>query len=118
MVSPADAVAFCAALNQFQAPNESTLQFNTATGSVKIEFHNRRWGTYRLGDSAWNWREVPPADRDAPFIAQANHFLDQIEGQPAMLCTLEAAMQTLRFNLAALASADAGARVHCADLKA
>jgi predicted dehydrogenase len=101
-------------LNQFQAPNESTWQFNTAAGSVKIEFHRRRWGTFRLGDAEWNWREVPPADRDAPFLAQANAFLDQIEGQPSRLCSLPAAVQTLRFNLAALASSDAGARVHCA----
>ena len=31
-------------LNQFQAPNESTLQFNTAKGSVKIEFHQPSLG--------------------------------------------------------------------------
>lgn len=101
-------------LNQFQAPNESTLQFNTAIGSVKIEFHRRRWGTFRLGDSEWKWRDVPPADRDAPFVAQANAFLDQIEGQPSRLCSLPAAVQTLRFNLAALAAADTSIRVHCA----
>jgi predicted dehydrogenase len=105
-------------LNQFQAPNESTLQFNTAAGSVKIEFHNRRWGTFRLGDSDWKWREVPPADRDAPFITQANYFLDQIEGKPSQLCTLDAALQTLRFNLAALAAAETGVRVHCASVSA
>lgn len=103
-------------INQFQAPNESTLQFNTATGSVKIELHNRRWGTFRLGDSAWTWRDVAAADRDAPFIAQANYFLDQIEGKPAKLCTVEAALQTLRFNLAALAAADSGVRVQCASI--
>ena len=101
-------------LNQFQAPNESTLQFNTATGSVKIELHNRRWGTFRLGDTAWTWRDVPLADRDEPFILQANYFLDQLEGKPAKLCTVEAALQTLRFNLAALAAADSGVRVQCA----
>ena len=53
-----------------------------------------------------------------PFSAQANAFLDQLEGKPAQRCTLEAALQTLRFNLAALASADTGARVHCARLTA
>lgn len=105
-------------LNQFQAPNENTIQFHTAKGSVKIEIHNRRWGTYRLGETEWSWRDVPPADRDAPFIAQANHFLNQIEGRPAKLCTLEAARQTLRFNLAALASAESGARVACGSLTA
>jgi len=104
-------------LNQFQAPNESTIQFNTAKGSVKIEFHRRRWGIFRLGDADWTWHEVPPAERDTPFIAQAHRFLDQIEGKPSTLCTLEAAAQTLRFNLAALASADAGgARVQCASI--
>jgi predicted dehydrogenase len=100
-------------LNQFQAPNESTLQFNTAKGSVKIEMHLRRWGVFRLGDKDWTWHEVPPADRDGPFLAQANRFLDLVEGKPAAMCSLEAALQTLRFNLSALASAESGARVHC-----
>lgn len=103
-------------LNQFQAPNEATLQFNTATGSVKVELHNRRWGVLRLGEKDWTWTEVPALDRDAPFIEQANRFLDLIEGQPSRLCSLQAAVQTLRFNLAALASADCGARVHCAQV--
>lgn len=104
-------------LNQFQAPNESTIQLNTAVGSVRIELHNSRWGIFRLGDTAWNWRQSTPLDRDAPFLAQAEGFLDQIEGKPATLCTLEAARQTLCFNLAALASAEAGARVHCSDIR-
>lgn len=105
------------ALNQFQAPNESTLQFNTATGSVKIEFHRQRWGVFRENDADWTWHEAPVAERDSHFITQANSFLDQIEGQPARLCTLPAAAQTLRFNLAALASAEfSGTRVACATL--
>jgi predicted dehydrogenase len=106
------------ALNQFQAPNESTLQFNTAAGSVRIELHRQRWGVFRDGDTDWTWHEAPVPERDAHFIAQANSFLDQIEGQPSRLCTLPAAVQTLRFNLAALASADTGARTHCADFHA
>lgn len=103
-------------LNQFQAPNESTYQFNTATGSVKIELHRHRWGIIRLGEKDWTWNEVPPADRDGPFVEQANRFVDLIEGQPSRLCSLPAAAQTLRFNLAALASADSGTRVHCAQV--
>lgn len=103
-------------LNQFQAPNETYYQFNTAVGSVRIEMHNSRWGTFRLGDKAWNWRELPPLDRDAPFLAQANRFLDQLEGKPESLCSLKAASQTLRFNLAALASAEAGTRIRCSDI--
>lgn len=105
-------------LNQFQAPNETTLQFNTARGSVKIELHHQRWGVFRLGENQWRWHEVPATERDALFVEQANRFLDATEGKPAPLCSLEDAHQTLRFNLAALASADAGGeRVHCARLK-
>jgi hypothetical protein len=103
-------------LNQFQAPNENTLQFNTATGSVKIEFHRQRWGVFRQRDNNWIWHEVSVPERDSHFVNQANCFFDQIEGHPSSLCSLEAAAQTLRFNLAALASADSGARVQCASI--
>lgn len=106
-------------LNQFQAPNETTLQFNSAQGSVKVEFHRQRWGTCALGASDWTWRDTPAPERDTHFTNQAHAFLDQIEGKPARLCSLEAAAQTLRFNLAALASARrGGARVHCQNLSA
>jgi predicted dehydrogenase len=106
------------AINQFQAPNETTLQFNAARGSVKIELPKNRWGTFGEGAGDWTWHDLPAVERDTPFINQANAFLDQLEGQPSRLCSLEAAAQTLRFNLAALASAESGARVHCANLHA
>ncbi len=106
------------ALNQFQQPNETTFQFNSARGSVKIELHQQRWGTFAEGASGWTWHHVPLGERDVSFIAQANAFLDQLEGQPSRLCSLEAAAQTLRFNLAALASAASGTRVACASVHA
>ena len=106
------------ALNQFQMPNETTLQFNSATGSLKIEFHRQRWGTFFESDADWSWREAPVPARDSHYINQANRFLDQIESKPSTLCTLEAAAQTLRFNLAALASAERGARVQCSSIVA
>lgn len=103
-------------LNQFQAPNECTLQFHAADGSVKIELHRQRWGMFRPGDEDWTWHDKPVADRDVHFTAQADGFLDAIEGGPSPLCPLEAAEQTLRFNLAALASAERGTRIACASL--
>ncbi len=106
------------ALNQFQHPNESTIQLNTAQGSVRIEFQAERWGVFRAGDTDWIWHSAPVKDRDTHFIAQANAFLDQIEGQPVQLCSLEEATQTLRFNLAALASAASGKRVSCQEIAA
>jgi len=99
-------------LNQFQHPNETTIQFHAVGGSVKIEFHRQRWGTFAAGASNWAWHETPVPERDSHFTNQAHAFLDQIEGQPARLCSLEAAAQTLRFNLAAMAAAESGARVH------
>jgi predicted dehydrogenase len=105
-------------LNQFQAPNETTIQFNTATGSVRIELHEQRWGVFRESDPNWRWHHVPVTDRDAHFIAQANAFLDAVAGRPANLCSLESAIQTLRFNLASLASADRGTRIYCRTLNA
>jgi predicted dehydrogenase len=105
-------------LNQFQAPNESFIQFNTATGSVRIEIHEQRWGVFRTGDSTWRWQSAAPSERDTHFLTQANAFLDAVEGRPAITCSLEAALQTLRFNLAALASANSGKRTLCATLNA
>lgn len=100
-------------LNQFQAPNETTIQLNAARGSIKIELHRQRWGTFAYGDQDWTWREQPAEERDAHFFRQAGHFLDELEGKPSPLCSLEEAVQTLRFNLAALASAERGVRVSC-----
>lgn len=105
-------------LNQFQAPNETTIQFNSATASLKIEFHHQRWGTFNLGDQDWHWREAPALDRDANFVEQANAFLDLIEGKRAPLCSLKQAADTLRFNLAALASSESGARVSTCGMQA
>ncbi len=105
-------------LCQFQHPNEITLQFNSAGGSVKIEFHRQRWGTFAAGASEWTWHDHPVPDRDAHFVAQAHAFLDQIAGEPPRLCSLPAAVQTLRFNLAALAAAERGARVRLDELPA
>ena len=104
------------AINQFQMPNESTLQFNTATGSVKIELHNQRWGVLRKFGGEWEWHDAPVAHRDNHYIAQAEAFLDWLDGKPSRLCSVEAGAQTLRFNLAALAAAKSNARVYCRDI--
>jgi predicted dehydrogenase len=95
------------AMNQFQAPNETTIAIHCEQGSVKIE-SSQRWGVLRLGEAEWKWTQVPPLERDEIFTAQANAFLDGMEGKPTPLSTFEEAVQTLRFNLAALRSSDTG----------
>ena len=104
------------ALNLFQSPNESTIQFHNAGGSIKIEFHRQRWGTWPKGADGWTWHEAAVSERDSHFTAQADAFLDQVEGKRGRLCSLQAASQTLRFNLACLASAESDRRVFCGSL--
>lgn len=104
------------ALNQFQAPNESFIQFDAAAGSLRIELHRNRWGTFRPDDSGWSWQTHPVGGRDVNFRAQAQAFLAQISDRAPRLCSLAEAAQTLRFNQAALASAASGTRIICSDL--
>lgn len=93
-------------INQFQAPNEVTLSFNGLLGSLRAELHNQRYGIMLQGESDWTWVDMPPEERDAMFIRQAEAFLDSAEGRPDYLSTLEDGLQTLKVNLAALESSD------------
>ncbi|MEO6245036.1 MAG: Gfo/Idh/MocA family oxidoreductase [Opitutaceae bacterium] len=109
--------ALCSySLNQFQAPNENYIQLNAAAGSIRIELHRQRWGTFTAQSTDWEWRVPTTVERDGHFTNQAIAFLDQVDGRTPALCSLEAGIQTLRFNLAALASVERGARVSCATL--
>ena len=96
------------ALNQFQAPNEMTIQIHCEHGSVKIEGHAQRFGVFRRATDAWEWQQAAPMERDDIFIAQANAFLDGLHGKPTDLCTFDESVRTLQFNLAALESARSG----------
>ncbi|HPA18469.1 MAG TPA: Gfo/Idh/MocA family oxidoreductase [Verrucomicrobiae bacterium] len=99
------------ALNQFQAPNEMTLQIHCEGGSVRVEGHEQRWSAFRRGADGWEHHKAAPLERDDLFIAQARAFLDGLGGQPTALSTIDEAAQTLRFNLAALESARTGKAV-------
>jgi predicted dehydrogenase len=105
-------------LNQFQAPNETTIHIHCGGGSVKIEIHEQRWAIFPHGAKSWDYRPAPVADRDDLFTAQAAAFLDGMAGKPNPLCTLDEAIQTLKFNVAAIQSARTGAAVELAGLTA
>lgn len=98
-------------LNQFQAPNEATMQFNCPGGSVKIEFHGTRWGRMALGETEWTWESFPPLGRDGPFTIQANDFLDAMAGKPDLMATLDEGIQAVKFNLACFEAWRSGTRV-------
>jgi len=91
-------------LNQFQAANELTITLNTPDSQIRIESHLQRFGSCTRPEGKWEWHAVPAVERDTPFINQANAFLDAAEGLREPLCSFEAGMDALRFQLAILAS--------------
>ena len=95
-------------MNQFQAPTEATIQIHCEHGSLKIEIHEQRWAVFSHGAEKWDYRPTPVGERDDLFLAQANAFLDALDGKPNSLCRLDEAIQSLKFNVAALESARTG----------
>jgi predicted dehydrogenase len=95
-------------LNQYQAPSEMTITVVCEGGTVRYEAHRNRWRWMVKPDESWHDELFEPIPRDQLFINQANAFLDQLEGLANPPCTLEEGLQTLRVNLAALASLDEG----------
>jgi len=98
----------CYSLNQHQAPNEIALTVVCENGTARCEFHEHRWRWLTEPGGAWHDETTPPLERDTLFVAQANAFLDAVEGKSAPPCTLAEGIQTLRVNLATLASAATG----------
>lgn len=105
-------------LNQHQAPNETSIAVICDGGTVRWESHTNRWRWMLRPDEAWRDESFEVQPRDAAFIAQANQFLDAVERKTLPLCSLEDGLQTLRVNLAALASADGGGwrQIRCSDV--
>lgn len=91
-------------VNQFQPPNEAVYQIHCEHGSLKYEFHKQRWAEWPRDAEAWQYHAAPIKERDEMFVAQASAFLDGMAGQPTDLCTVDEATQTLKVNLANLAS--------------
>ena len=92
------------AFNQFMAPNESTIQINARKGSMRVTWHEQQYGTMRLGDTEWTWKDTMQRGRDDLFRRQAQRMVETCLGEKPPLCSLEEAVQTLKVNQAALAS--------------
>jgi predicted dehydrogenase len=95
-------------LNQHQAPNELTLTVVCERGTLRFESHAHRLRTMTAAGGEWHDETIQPLERDTLFVRQANQFLTAIEKHSAPACPLDEGLQTLRVNLAALASVDGG----------
>jgi predicted dehydrogenase len=98
-------------LNQFQSPNEIVFDFHSATGSVRIEIHNQRWGTFAHGAAEWIWHEARVPDHDFLFQSQARAFVAAMAGEKTPLATLEEGVRAVAFNQAAFQSIEEGQRI-------
>jgi predicted dehydrogenase len=96
------------ALNQHQAPNEIHVQVVCERGTVKCEVHSQRLKWMTAPQTDWQQQEFGPRERDAVYRAQAEAFLDALDGRGHVACSLREGWQTLRVNLAALQSAREG----------
>ena len=94
------------ALNQYQAPNESSFTVVCQRGTARCELHHHRWRWQVEVEDDWHDETFAPMDRDTIFIRQAEAFLDCIESGRGALCTLDEGLQTLRVNLALLKAAE------------
>jgi predicted dehydrogenase len=91
-------------LNQFQSPNEVTITVVCERGTARFEYHRQRWRRMLRPDEPWHDEPIHGIDRDTLFIRQAESFLDAVAGESPPLCNLEAALQSLRVNLAIFSS--------------
>jgi len=97
--------------NQFQAPNETRIDFHGDAGSLRVDLSGHRWAVLRRGETEWTWSDAMLHERDELFIRQANYFLDAVEGSTSPLSTLADASHTLQFNLAVLDAGTNGQRI-------
>lgn len=95
-------------LNQYQAFNETSITIVCERGTARLEAAHNRWRWVTKPEEPWHDEEFGKPERDTAFTAQANAFLDAVEGKAPPACTLEEGEQTLRVNMAALAAADKG----------
>ena len=93
-------------LNQHQAPNETSLTVVCRDGTTRCEFHRHRWLSATTPGEDWTLEQTFSLERDDLFVAQADRFLDAVEGAAEPACSLDEGLHTLYTNLAVLKSAD------------
>jgi len=97
-------------INQFQKPNESTVEFIGTEGNLRLIDH--RGQLQFADDDSGTWKtetfvsgdQTPMEIHESIFAVQANAIMDAADGKPDCLTTLEEARDNLAVCLAALRS--------------
>jgi predicted dehydrogenase len=92
------------AMNQHQTAKTTMFTIACEQATVLAEYHKNRWMWQEAPEGEWHVEQFPAVERDSNYLSQAHSFLDAVEGRSEVRCTLSEGLQTLRVNLAALAS--------------
>ena len=92
--------------NQHQYPNESVFTLVCERGTLRLELCANRLRIMDRPDGDWEDEISNAFKRDDIFVSQANSFLDAIEGQPSIACTLDEAKHTTGCQIALLEEAN------------
>ena len=91
--------------NQHQYPNESIFTLVCEKGTLRLELCANRLRIMDRPDGEWEDEISNAFQRDNIFVSQANSFLDAIEGQPSISCTIDEAKHTIGCQMALLEEA-------------
>ena len=97
-------------LNQHQYPNESIFTLVCEKGTLRLELCANRLRIMDRPDGEWEDEISNAFKRDDIFVNQANSFLDAIEGQPSISCTIDEAKHTIGCQMALLEEANQSPR--------
>lgn len=101
----------------WQAGRTTQLIVSGRHGTILAEPVAGRLGVFLRKRNEWEWTEGLAGKRDskgqtdAPFMVEANAFLDAVEGKGEVLCTLEEAKHTIEICVAAFESGRRGCAV-------
>ena len=96
--------------NQHQYPNESVFTLVCERGTLRLELCANRLRIMDRPDGDWEEEISNAFKRDDTFVSQANSFLDAIEGQPSIACTIDEAKHTTSCHMALLEEANQSPR--------
>jgi len=95
--------------NQHRAPNEAAVTVVCESGTLRLTLQKGELTRMTTPGDQWQLKQSVKLKRDDSFVAQANAYLDAVEQNSPVLCSIPDGAQTLRATPAAFRCADSGA---------